>query len=101
MIFRDQASSIAFDNEELFARMVFNIFVTNDDDHLRNHAFSYDAQLPGWRLYPLYDVELTRLGFFDLQSLETGQVASSTRSEERRVGKECVSPCRSRWSQNN
>src|SRR3546814_14539484 len=23
------------------------------------------------------------------------------RSEERRVGKECVSPCRSRWSQNH
>src|SRR3546814_15669915 len=25
-------------------------------------------------------------------------VASATRSEERRVGKECVSTCRSRWS---
>src|SRR3546814_14949721 len=24
--------------------------------------------------------------------------AATTRSEERRVGKECVSPCRSRWS---
>src|SRR3546814_15482191 len=24
--------------------------------------------------------------------------AQATRSEERRVGKECVSPCRSRWS---
>jgi serine/threonine-protein kinase HipA len=47
---------IARDNEELFARMVLNIFVTNDDDHLRNHAFSYDAQLQGWRLSPLYDV---------------------------------------------
>jgi len=47
---------IVRDNEELFARMVLNIFVTNDDDHLRNHAFSYDAQLQGWRLSPLYDV---------------------------------------------
>jgi serine/threonine-protein kinase HipA len=47
---------VARDNEELFARMVLNIFVTNDDDHLRNHAFSYDAQLQGWRLSPLYDV---------------------------------------------
>src|SRR3546814_15409892 len=26
------------------------------------------------------------------------QAPSTTRSEERRVGKECVSPCRSRWS---
>lgn len=42
--------------EELFGRMVFNIFVSNDDDHLRNHGFLRDAQLPGWRLSPLYDV---------------------------------------------
>src|SRR3546814_19933540 len=28
-------------------------------------------------------------------------VASNTRSEERRVGKECVSTCRSRWSPDN
>ena len=36
--------------------MVFNIFVTNDDDHLRNHGFIRDPRLPGWRLSPLYDV---------------------------------------------
>ncbi len=47
---------IAADNAELFAQMVLNIFVTNDDDHLRNHAFSYDARPRGWRLSPLYDV---------------------------------------------
>jgi serine/threonine-protein kinase HipA len=47
---------VARDTAELFARMVFNIFVTNDDDHLRNHAFLYDAALGGWRLSPLYDV---------------------------------------------
>lgn len=42
--------------EELFARMVFNIFVSNDDDHLRNHAFVRDPRSGGWRLSPLYDV---------------------------------------------
>lgn len=42
--------------EELFGRMVFNIFVSNDDDHLRNHGFLRDAALPGWGLSPLYDV---------------------------------------------
>jgi serine/threonine-protein kinase HipA len=42
--------------EELFARMVFNIFVSNDDDHLRNHAFVRDPRLGGWQLSPLYDV---------------------------------------------
>jgi len=42
--------------EELFARMVFNIFVSNDDDHLRNHAFVRDPRMHGWTLSPLYDV---------------------------------------------
>lgn len=44
------------DRIELFRRMVFNILVNNDDDHLRNHAFLYDAAGSGWRLSPLYDV---------------------------------------------
>lgn len=43
-------------NRELFERMVFNIFVSNDDDHLRNHGFVWDPRLAGWRLSPLYDV---------------------------------------------
>jgi len=47
---------IKVNNEELFARMVFNIFVSNDDDHLRNHAFVRDPRLGGWQLSPLYDV---------------------------------------------
>ncbi|PKO49594.1 MAG: type II toxin-antitoxin system HipA family toxin, partial [Betaproteobacteria bacterium HGW-Betaproteobacteria-21] len=47
---------IAGDRRELYARMVFNILVTNDDDHLRNHAFLYDENAEGWRLSPLYDV---------------------------------------------
>lgn len=44
------------DSEELFKRMVFNVLVNNDDDHLRNHGFIWDPTLPGWRLSPLYDV---------------------------------------------
>jgi serine/threonine-protein kinase HipA len=39
---------------ELYRRMVFNILVTNDDDHLRNHGFLFAQN--GWRLSPLYDV---------------------------------------------
>lgn len=49
-------SLIRANTEELFARMVFNIFVSNDDDHLRNHGFVRDPALQGWRLSPLYDV---------------------------------------------
>ena len=48
--------SIDDDRRELFGRMVFNILVSNDDDHLRNHAFLCDPGARGWRLSPLYDV---------------------------------------------
>ncbi len=49
-------SVVRQNNTELFQRMIFNIFVSNDDDHLRNHGFLWDAQIGGWRLSPLYDV---------------------------------------------
>jgi len=44
------------DRRELFARMVFNILISNDDDHLRNHAFLWSEKQRGWALSPLYDV---------------------------------------------
>jgi serine/threonine-protein kinase HipA len=53
---RGAAAHVERDRIELFKRMVFNILVTNNDDHLRNHAFLYDAAGRGWRLSPLYDV---------------------------------------------
>ena len=39
---------------ELFKRIVFNMAVSNTDDHLRNHGFILTQS--GWRLSPLYDV---------------------------------------------
>lgn len=53
---RGAGDFVVKDRTELFKRMVFNILVTNDDDHLRNHAFLYDHVGRGWRLSPLYDV---------------------------------------------
>lgn len=53
---RAHPAVIRRDTRELFARMVFNILVSNDDDHLRNHGFVRDPRLAGWRLSPLYDV---------------------------------------------
>jgi serine/threonine-protein kinase HipA len=47
----------AYDLQELFARMVFNVLIHNVDDHLKNHGFMRE---PGprdlYRLSPLYDV---------------------------------------------
>jgi serine/threonine-protein kinase HipA len=39
---------------ELFRRLLFNCFIHNTDDHLRNHAFLRDAN--GWRLSPAFDL---------------------------------------------
>lgn len=39
---------------ELWRRMVFNVMVSNRDDHLRNHGFLRDCQ--GWYLSPAYDI---------------------------------------------
>jgi serine/threonine-protein kinase HipA len=39
---------------ELWKRIVFNMAVSNTDDHLRNHGFILKKD--GWHLSPLYDV---------------------------------------------
>jgi serine/threonine-protein kinase HipA len=44
------------DRAELYARVAFNILISNDDDHLRNHAFIWHPPGKAWRLSPLYDV---------------------------------------------
>jgi len=46
------------DSLELFRRMVFNILVSNVDDHLRNHGFLW-AGVHGWVLSPAYDLNPT------------------------------------------
>jgi len=42
------------DLKELWTRIVFNICVSNTDDHLRNHGFLLTPK--GWILSPAYDV---------------------------------------------
>lgn len=46
------------DAQELFRRMVFNILISNVDDHLRNHGFLW-AGRAGWALSPAYDLNPT------------------------------------------
>jgi serine/threonine-protein kinase HipA len=38
----------------MFRRVVFNVCVSNRDDHLRNHGFLFDGK--NWRLSPAFDV---------------------------------------------
>lgn len=48
------------DLEELWKRIVFNICVSNTDDHLRNHGFILTDK--GWILSPAYDVNPNERG---------------------------------------
>ncbi len=52
---RQHGASPKADMEELWRRIVFNILISNTDDHLRNHGFLYEGR-NGWRLAPAYDL---------------------------------------------
>lgn len=45
---------------ELWKRIVFNMAVSNTDDHLRNHGFLLSGH--GWQLSPAYDINPTPEG---------------------------------------
>lgn len=47
-------ASARADAAELFRQIVFNILVSNVDDHLRNHGFLWSWKT-GWRLSSAYD----------------------------------------------
>jgi serine/threonine-protein kinase HipA len=52
---RQHGAAPKADMEALWRRVVFNILISNTDDHLRNHGFLYAGQ-EGWRLSPAYDL---------------------------------------------
>lgn len=52
---RQHGASPKADMEALWRRIVFNILISNTDDHLRNHGFLYEGQR-GWQLSPAYDM---------------------------------------------
>lgn len=49
-----QGARVAQDLAELWRRIVFNICISNTDDHLRNHGFLLTPG--GWHLAPAYDL---------------------------------------------
>ncbi len=70
-------TGLSDDLRQLFRRAVFNLFVGNRDDHLRNHGFLLSPS--GWRLAPAFDINpspvkshhaLTWDGASDASSLE-------------------------------
>jgi serine/threonine-protein kinase HipA len=53
-VLRRDGVAVAEDASQLWRRMVFNILISNTDDHLRNHGYLRTAG--GWRLAPAYDL---------------------------------------------
>lgn len=51
---------VEYNLEQLWRRIVFNICVSNCDDHLRNHGFILTTK--GWKLSPAYDVNPDEFG---------------------------------------
>jgi serine/threonine-protein kinase HipA len=54
-VIRQYGAKPKIDIAELWRRMVFNVLISNTDDHLRNHGFLYQDS-EGWRLSPAYDL---------------------------------------------
>ena len=93
---------------ELWNRIVFNMAVTNTDDHLRNHAFILSKN--GWVLSPLYDVNPVPYGdelsllvddednsiSMDL-AIRTAHRFGISEEEAKKIAKEMISIIRDNW----
>ena len=55
---RSHGAAPRSDLTELWRRVVFNVLVSNTDDHLRNHGFLHERGR-GWRLSPAFDLNPT------------------------------------------
>jgi len=51
---RECGSRVEDDLPQLWRRLLFNVLISNVDDHLRNHGFLHDGA--GFRLSPAYDM---------------------------------------------
>jgi serine/threonine-protein kinase HipA len=96
------------DLTELWKRIVFNMAVSNTDDHLRNHGFILTAK--GWKLSPLYDVNPVPYGdtlslnvneednsiSIDL-AIETAPYFDVTKENAQKTAKDILSVVQSNW----
>ena len=95
---------------ELWKRIVFNMVVSNTDDHLRNHGFLLDNN--GWILSPLFDVNPVPYGSelslnvtendntisIDL-AIETAPYYNITKEDALKISNEIINIVKNNWQQ--
>ena len=105
---RANGASPKTDLVELFRRVVFNMAVSNTDDHLRNHGFILTRT--GWSLSPLFDVNPIPYGEylslnvseedstidFDL-AIDTAEYYGISDKEAKKITEEISAAVRSNW----
>ena len=105
---RANGASPKTDLVELFRRVVFNMAVSNTDDHLRNHGFILTRT--GWRLSPLFDVNPIPYGEylslnvseedssinFDL-AIDTAEYYGISDNEAKKITEEISATVRDNW----
>src|SRR3546814_1034304 len=79
-------ASIGHDGPLTSAEAFEKVFAFDNEDYVRSKGFSVTANL------------FCRRADFEIVGPFRTELSEDKRSEERRVGKECVSTCRSRWS---
>jgi serine/threonine-protein kinase HipA len=55
-----RGNNVTSELEQLWRRILFNILISNTDDHLRNHGFLLTKS--GWQLSPAYDMNPNEFG---------------------------------------
>lgn len=105
---RSNGASPKEDLFELWRRIVFNMAVSNTDDHLRNHGFLLTKN--GWRLSPMYDVNPVEEGdelalnvsetdnriSIDL-AIETSHYYEITNNDAKTIADEMITTVRENW----
>src|SRR3546814_20867272 len=74
------------------------MIIISHDRHFLNQVCTHMADLD-YRELRIYPGNYDDYMLASTQARERVSSSNAKRSEERRVGKECVSTCRSRWSQ--
>ena len=72
---------------EMYRRMVFNVYINNQDDHLKNFAFLYDEDLNRYRLSPAYDITPTKSSYGEHMTSVNGKGKNITESDMLEVAK--------------